>query len=123
MPVPPSAEELPIDKGRRRSLRVMLSMTVIVRGKNAEGTAFEEETKTLVVNAHGALIHLRADVRADYKITVIHKGTREAQESRVVYVGTTMQGGKAPVGIEFDKAAPKFWHISFPPDDWNAPED
>lgn len=120
---PPSAGDLPLDKGRRRSLRVMLSVTVIVRGKNAEGNAFEEETKTLVVNAHGALIHLRADVKADQKIILIHKGTQEAQQSRIVYVGTTMQGGKAQVGIEFDKAAPKFWQISFPPDDWNVPED
>src|SRR5579863_2944752 len=102
MSIPLSAEELPLDKGRRRSLRVMLSVTVIVRGKNAEGNAFEEETKTLVVNAHGALIHL---------------GTQEAQQSRIVYVGTTMHGGKAQVGIEFDKPAPKFWQISFPPED------
>ncbi|MGH9732033.1 MAG: hypothetical protein ACRD4A_10050 [Candidatus Acidiferrales bacterium] len=123
MPTPPNAEELPLDKGRRRSLRVMLSLTVIVRGRNAEGIAFEEETKTLVVNAHGALIHLRADVKAEQKITLIHKATQEAQQCRIVYVGTTMQGGKAQVGIEFDKAAPKFWQISFPPDDWNVPED
>ena len=123
MSIPPSAEELPLDRGRRRSLRVMLSVTVIVRGKNQEGETFEEETNTLVVNAHGALIHLRSDVKADQKITLIHKGTRQEQESRIVYVGTTMQGGKAQVGVEFDKAAPAFWQISFPPDDWNAPED
>jgi len=123
MSIPVIAEELPLDKGRRRSLRVMLSVTVIVRGKNADGKTFEEETKTLVVNAHGALIHLRSDVKADQKITLVHKGTRQEQESRIVYVGTAMHGGKAQVGIEFDKASPKFWQISFPPDDWNAPED
>ena len=123
MSIPPSAGDLPLDKGRRRSLRVMLSVTVIVRGKDAAGNAFEEETKTLVVNAHGALIHLRADVKGNQKITLIHKGTQEAQQSRIVYVGTTMHGGKAQVGVEFDKAAPKFWQISFPPDDWNVPED
>lgn len=123
MSIPPNAGDLPLDKGRRRSLRVMLSVTVIVRGKNTDGNAFEEETKTLVVNAHGALIHLRSDVEADQKIILIHKGTQEAQQSRIVYVGTTMHGGKAQVGIEFDKPAPKFWQISFPPDDWNALED
>ncbi|MHB8754084.1 MAG: hypothetical protein ACYC92_03880 [Candidatus Acidiferrales bacterium] len=117
------AGDLALDKGRRRSLRVMLSVTVIVRGKSPDGKAFEEETKTLVVNAHGALIHLRSDVIADQKITLIHKGTQQLQESRIVYVGTTMQGAKAQVGVEFDKASPQFWQISFPPDDWNAPED
>ncbi|MHB8411078.1 MAG: hypothetical protein ACYDDI_03935 [Candidatus Acidiferrales bacterium] len=123
MSSPSSAGDLALDKGRRRSLRVMLSVTVIVRGKSSDGKAFEEETKTLVVNAHGALIHLRSDVKADQKITLIHKGTQQLQECRVVYVGTTMQGGKAQVGIEFDKPSPQFWQISFPPDDWNVPED
>jgi hypothetical protein len=122
MSLPSSAGDWALDKGRRRSLRVMLSVAVIVRGENPDGDAFEEETKTLVVNAHGALIHLRSDVKADQKITLIHKGTRETQQCRVVYVGTTMQGGKAQVGIEFEKASPKFWQISFPPDDWNVPE-
>jgi hypothetical protein len=117
----PGSSDLALDKGRRRSMRVMLSVTVIVRGKNPEGkTFFDEETKTLVVNAHGALIHLRSEVVADQKITLTHKGTEESETCRIVYVGR-MQGGKAQVGIEFDKPAPKFWGISFPPDDWNVP--
>jgi hypothetical protein len=123
MATPPNAGDLALDKGRRRSLRVMLSVTVSVRGKNPDGKAFEEETNTLVVNAHGALIHLRSDVKADQRITLTHKRTQEARQCRIVYVGTTMQGGKAQVGIEFEKASPKFWQISFPPDDWNVPED
>lgn len=115
------ASDLSLDKGRRRSMRVMLSITVMVRGKNVDGkTFFDEETKTLVVNAHGALIHLRSEVKADQKITLTHKGTQDSESCRIVYVGQ-MQGGKAQVGIEFDKPAPKFWGISFPPDDWNLP--
>lgn len=113
--------DLSLDKGRRRSMRVMLSVTVIVRGKNPDGCSFfDEEAKTLVVNAHGALIHLRSEVKADQKITLTHKATKESEGCRIVYVGR-MQGGKAQVGIEFDKPAPKFWGISFPPEDWNIP--
>lgn len=115
--------DLALDKGRRRSMRVMLSVTVIVRGKTPDGkSSFEEETKTLVVNAHGALIHLRSEVKADQKITLTHKGAQETEGCRIVYVGR-IQGGKAQVGIEFDKPAPKFWGISFPPEDWNVPSD
>lgn len=115
------ASDLSLDKGRRRSMRVMLSITVSVRGKNADGkTSFNEETKTLVVNAHGALIHLRSEVIAEQKITLTHKGTQQTEGCRIVYVGR-MEGGKAQVGIEFDKPAPKFWGISFPPEDWNVP--
>ena len=117
----PGSADLALDKGRRRSMRVMLSVTVIVRGKNPDGkSSFTEETKTLVVNAHGALIHLRSEVKADQKITLTHKRTVVTEICRIVYVGR-MQGGKAQVGIEFDKPSPKFWGISFPPDDWNVP--
>jgi hypothetical protein len=115
------SSDLTLDKGRRRSMRVMLSVTIIVRGKNPDGkTFFDEETKTLVVNAHGALIHLRSEVKAEQKITLTHQGTQQTETCRIVYVGR-MQGGKAQVGIEFDKPAPKFWGISFPPEDWNVP--
>jgi len=113
--------DLSMDKGRRRSMRVMLSVTVIVRGRNPDGKSFfDEETKTLVVNAHGALIHLRSEVKADQKITLTHKASQASEDCRIVYVGR-MQGGKAQVGIEFDAPAPKFWGISFPPEDWNLP--
>ena len=121
MAEPTGSSELTLDKGRRRSMRVMLSVTVVVRGKSPDGKSFfDEETKTLVVNAHGALIHLRSEVKADQKITLTHKGTQETESCRIVYVGQ-MHGGKAQVGIEFDKPAPKFWGISFPPEDWNVP--
>jgi hypothetical protein len=115
--------ELAIDKGRRRSMRVMLSIAVMIRAKNRDGkTFFDEETKTLVVNAHGALIHLRSEVIANEKITITNKATQQSEGCRIVYVGA-MQDGKAQVGIEFDSPAPKFWGISFPPADWNVPEE
>ena len=118
-----SPSELTLDKGRRRSMRVMLSVTIVVRGKNPDGKSFfDEETKTLVVNAHGALIHLRSEVKADQKITITHRRTANTEGCRIVYVGI-MQDGKAQVGIEFDKPAPKFWGISFPPEDWNLLEE
>jgi hypothetical protein len=121
MPDAPNLSELTLDKGRRRSMRVMLSVTIIVRGKNPDGrTFFDEETKTLVVNAHGALIHLRSEVKADQKITMTHRASGMTESCRIVYVGK-IQGGKAQVGIEFDQPSPKFWGISFPPEDWNLP--
>lgn len=101
----------------------MLSATIIVRGKNRDGkTFFHEETRTLVVNAHGALIHLQTEVVANQKITITNKVTQQSEGCRVVYVGT-MDGDKAKVAVEFDRPAPKFWAISFPPEDWNLAED
>jgi PilZ domain len=109
------------DPGRRRSMRVLLSVPIHVSGKTAENQDFKEETRTLVVNAHGALISLAARVTADQRITISNKATQQSLECRVVYVGN-LQAGKMQMGIEFVKPSPAFWQIDFPPDDWVVPE-
>jgi hypothetical protein len=94
------------ETGRRRSMRVLLSVPVVLSGIGTDGKKFEEETRTLVVNAHGALIAIITPLRAD---------------QRVVYTGN-VQAGKTQMGLEFVKPAPTFWQIDFPPDDWVIPE-
>jgi len=110
------------DPGRRRSMRVLLSVPITVSGKSPDNKIFIEDTRTLVVNAHGALISLAAPVVADQKVTVSNKATHQTLECRVVYVGS-QQAGKAQMGIEFVKPSPTFWQVDFPPDDWVVPED
>jgi hypothetical protein len=110
------------DPGRRRSMRVLLSVPIHVTGKNTDNKDFMEETRTLVVNAHGALISLAARVAANQSILVENKATNQSLECRVVYLGTT-QGGKTQMGIEFSKPSARFWQIDFPPEDWVVPED
>ena len=102
-------------------MRVLLSVPIHVSGKNTENKDFTEETRTLVVNAHGALISLAALVFADQSIMVENKATRQTLECRVVYLGTT-QAGKTQMGIEFRNPSARFWQIDFPPDDWVVPE-
>lgn len=109
------------EQKKRRSARVLLSVPVIVKGTLADGKTFEEEARTLVVNAHGALLSLNSPLRAGQALVLTHKLTRGDIECRVVYVGNP-QAGKAQVGIEFVKAAPGFWQIDFPPEDWVVPE-
>jgi hypothetical protein len=109
------------DPGRRRSMRVLLSVPIYVSGKAVNHQDFKEETRTLVVNAHGALIALAAMVAAGQQIIVSNRTTRQSLECRVVYVGNS-SGGKTQMGIEFVKPSPSFWQIDFPPDDWVVPE-
>jgi hypothetical protein len=109
------------DPGRRRSMRVLLSVPIVVSGKTADNKDFQEETRTLVVNAHGALISLAAPVEALQTITLSNKATQQSAACRIVHLGNP-QGGKAQVGVEFDKPNAKFWQIDFPPDDWVVPE-
>jgi hypothetical protein len=110
-----------VEVSRRRSMRVLLSVPIRVIGKTAANEDFEEQTRTLVVNAHGALISLQAPVVANQSITIANKATNQSRECRVVHVGT-QAAGKIQVGIEFMKPSPSFWQIDFPPDDWVTPE-
>lgn len=102
-------------------MRVLLSVPITVSGKNTSGQEFQEETRTLVVNAHGALISLAATVVAGQTIQVFNKATDQSLACRVVYVSSP-QAGRMQMGIEFEKVSPSFWQIDFPPEDWVAPE-
>jgi hypothetical protein len=107
---------------RRRSQRVIMSLPITVRTDNApKDSSFEEETHTLVVNVHGALIVLASLVAYGQKLWLMNRGTRTEQGCRVATLGPTSDG-KAQIGVEFLNPSPDFWHISFPPEDWILPE-
>ena len=104
---------------RRRSQRVLMQVAVRVRGKDSQGHAFEEETETLAINAHGALILVNARVTSGSKIMMQHKHTQEEQECHVAFLGP-VRGGRAEVGLEFSEPRPAFWRVAFPPEDWTS---
>jgi PilZ domain len=109
------------DSNRRRSQRVILSVPVSVSGQAAKGQ-FTEDTKTLVVNAHGALITLAAKVSQGQQLELKSVSNPEPQTCKVVYIGPTVQG-QTQVGVEFTKPAPHFWHVAFPPENWTPVAD
>ena len=104
------------DVSRRRSQRVIMSIPITVSGKTIAGT-FTEDTETLAINAHGALITLGAKVLRGQELDLKTKSHPESQRCRVVFVGPGADG-KTQFGIEFLQPAPHFWHIAFPPEDW-----
>jgi hypothetical protein len=105
---------------KRRSQRIALSVSVVAYRSQKLGLAFSEGTRTLVVNAHGALIILTAKVAVDQTLLLKNALTGEEQECRVVFTEKKLMG-PTEVGIEFRQPAPNFWHIAFPPTDWTAP--
>jgi hypothetical protein len=110
------------DPSRRRSQRVILTLAVTVRTDGGpKDPSFEEDTNTLVVNLHGALIVLAAKVTKGQKLRLTNRATKEEQLCRVASVAPA-SAGKAQIGIEFLKPSPDFWRISFPPEDWVLPE-
>ena len=116
MPLQPAPTGSP-GSNRRRSQRVLVQVSVVVYGLATDSKPFKEESVTMVVNAHGALFALAASVKHGQKVMLSNKGTKEEQESRVVFLGPK-EAGKTQVGVEFLRPAPHFWRIDFPPADW-----
>ena len=112
----PNAPSAPTIK--RRSSRVAIAMPVEVFGQQANGKVFREETRTTVVNAHGALLVLSSAVEIKASVLLINKKTNLEAQCRVIsYVKT--EKSKAELGVEFVNPQPRFWGIAFPPEDWN----
>ena len=105
------------DPNRRRSQRVMLSLPVTVSGKTVDGP-FSEQTQTIVVNAHGALVGLKAKVVKGQAVCIVRGPSSEEQVCQVIWIGPTAEG-ITQCGIEFSKPCPNFWGITFPPADWS----
>ena len=81
------------EASRRRSQRVILSLRVIVRTDDGpKATSFEEETHTLIVNAHGALIALKSKVVKGQKLRLTNRATKAEQACRVASLGPTAEG-------------------------------
>jgi hypothetical protein len=94
-------------------------MPITVRTEDAPRDAsFEEETHTLIVNLHGALILLEKKVTKGQKLRMKNRVTQAEQVCQVASLGSKAEG-KTQVGVEFVQPSPDFWQISFPPEDWS----
>jgi len=102
---------------KRRSHRARIQMPVRVQMQQPNSSPVSEDAQTIVVNAHGALILLAMKVTIGQRLTIVNSKTGDTLTCRVVFAGSS-NSGKAEVGIEFMKPAPRFWRMSFPPDDW-----
>jgi hypothetical protein len=104
-------------ENKRRSSRVFARMHVRAGGRDSHGHRFTKQAETIVINAHGALLYLDAEMEMGALLTLCSPATEEEQESRVVYVGGASDRGLR-LGLEFVTPAPHFWGIEFPPPDW-----
>ena len=105
--------------GQRRSARVLIDVPVVIGGESSDHRAFREETFTVTVSAHGALVMLATKVAPGQKIVVMNPTNWDEREGRVAYAGP-LHAGLAQVAVEFAQPAPEFWPISSPPPDWSA---
>src|SRR5580693_551228 len=93
---------------RRRSERVSLALPVIVRGVSLDTKSFQEETFTLSVSAHGALVALATTVTLGQTLFLRNPETQNEAGAWVTRFGLP-HGGLAQVGIEFVRPDADFW--------------
>jgi hypothetical protein len=96
----------------------MVKVSVVVLAHEADNKPASEETHTVTVNAHGAML-LGLQVSIGQLLTLRNSRTGEEVLCRVAYV-SPHQAEKRQVGVDFMKACPRFWRISFPPADWTT---
>lgn len=105
---------------RRRSERVLLRMTVMVLAETEERNQLEEEAQTQVVNAHGGLLKMRSHLHVGQ--TFLLTNPRNSMEVSCHVVRVEEEGLEFyNIAFEFDRPAPHFWPIVFPPADWAVP--
>jgi hypothetical protein len=107
-------------KYQRRSSRLTIEIPIEVISKGPQNTIRTEETRTVVVSAHGCGMPLKTGVLPGDTVVVIHKMSREEVICRVVMCRQQSKGGDWVTGVEFQSPSPRFWHIAFPPDDWDS---
>ncbi len=102
---------------RRRSQRVLMKVPVRVSVQAGAASLQEEETHTLAISAHGALIAVSAPLHRGQRLTLSNVQTKAALECAVVHIDR-FPGEQIKVGVEFMLPNPTFWHVAFPPKDW-----
>jgi PilZ domain len=102
---------------RRRSQRVLMKVPVRVSVQVGATVLTEEETYTLSVSAHGALLVVSAPLYRGQRLTLSNPHTKESLECVVAHIDR-FPNEPVKVGVEFLLPNPSFWHVAFPPKDW-----
>lgn len=108
----------PLPSNRRRSERVVLQVPVTVMTQTPERLPVEEETQTLVVNAHGGLLKLKMEVLSGQPLTLVNRASGKKENAHVVRIEQPHRDYYA-VAFEFERPSPNFWPVVFPPADWD----
>src|SRR6267143_1129904 len=76
----------PAKKTPRSSERIPMRVPVVIYGFAGKGGAFHEDAETILINSSGALVTLKAKLALGDTVFLVHKGSRQEQEVRVVYL-------------------------------------
>lgn len=104
----------------RRSTRIYLSLPIVIQGKDAQQKAFREDTRTLIVNRHGARLITSQQLVVGAEILVENPALRSMVKANVVWVSARQDTtGRREAGIQLAESR-NIWGIEFPSDDWST---
>ncbi len=103
---------------RRRSQRVLMKVPVRIGLQAGNAALSEEETYTLAVSAHGALIAVSAPMYRGQRLTLSNPQTKDSLECVVAHIDK-FPDEQVKIGVEFLLPNPTFWRVTFPPKDWS----
>ncbi len=105
------------DLSRRRSERILLTIPIRVEGLDAQGKKFSENSRTLVINRHGACIQLRRPIAPGVVLQITNLMANRAGPFQVVGHTQTVKGEMAEWGVECREENKNIWGIDFPAPD------
>lgn len=94
---------------RRRTARALLRVPMVIKWIAKDGSPQEETAETKIVNAHGALFLLKANLCEDMDVELLNLETNQQRKGKVVWCGSVERDGRNNIGIEFQTVDPKFW--------------
>jgi hypothetical protein len=103
---------------RRRSQRVLMKLPVRVSSQAESTLFFEEDTHTLAISVHGALLIVTSPVYRGQRFTLANLQTNASLECIVAHIHK-VPGEETRVGVEFMMPNQTFWRVAFPPKDWS----
>lgn len=102
-PTSPAAKKV-----NRSGPRVGIHVPVVIYGFGGSAGSFKEETETVVVNAGGAMVLLKAKLSVGDTIHLIDKLTGTEQQMRVAYLERYSER-ESRVGLAFNTPLSNFW--------------
>jgi hypothetical protein len=102
----------------RRSTRLAIAIPIAISGKDSNGQSFKENTRTIVINKHGAKIASFHQLTLGTGISVENRALGVTAKTNVVWLGDRKSPKEASeIGVQLLEAE-NIWGIEFPPEDW-----
>ncbi len=115
---PKQAQPETLSVAGRKSTRLAIAIPITISGKDAIGHSFKENSRTIIINKHGAKIFTFHQLALGGEVTIENRSLGTSARGNVVWLGDKRSGkGPAEIGVLLTQAG-NIWGIEFPPDDW-----